>query len=127
MNALVRDEDGLDGAMDFNTWKARVMNILEEFDLDQYVTSVIEEPTTNVGRDAFKRNQANAKRVIFDSVKDHLIPVTTALKTAKECFDTLTNLYGKKAPSQKRSLKNKLCTLKMGKDDTVASLFTKIS
>jgi hypothetical protein len=36
-------------------------------------------------------------------------------------------LYEKKASSQKRVLKNKLRTLKMEKDDTVASFFTKIS
>jgi hypothetical protein len=54
------------------------------------------------------------------------MPVIAPLKTAKECFDTLSNLYEKKAPSQKRVLKNKLRTLKMEKDDSVAS-FTKIS
>ena len=99
MNALVRVEDRLDGATNFNTLKDRVINILEELELDQCVTSVIEEPTSNSRRAAYKRNQAKAKRVIFDSVKYHLMPVITPLKTAKECFDTLTNLYEKKAPS----------------------------
>jgi hypothetical protein len=51
----------------------------------------------------------------------------SSFKTVKKCFDTLTNLYEKKAPSQKRVLKNRLRTLKMEKDDTVASFFTKIS
>ena len=55
------------------------------------------------------------------------MPVITSLKTAKECFDTLVNLYENKAPSQRRALKDKLCTLKMEKDDTIASFFTKIS
>jgi hypothetical protein len=55
------------------------------------------------------------------------MPVIAPLKTAKECFDTLSNLYEKKAPSQKRVLKNKLQTLKMDKDDSVAYFFTKIS
>ena len=54
-------------------------------------------------------------------------PVIAPLKTAKECFYTLSNLYEKKVPSQKRVLKNKLRTLKMEKDDYVASFFTKIS
>ena len=55
------------------------------------------------------------------------MPVITSLKTAKECFDTLTNLYEKKAPSQKRVLKNQLRYLKMEKDGGMASFFTKIS
>jgi hypothetical protein len=60
-------------------------------------------------------------------MKDNIMPVIAHLKTAKECFDTLTNLYEKKAPGQKRVLKKRLRTLKMEKDDTITSFFTKIS
>jgi hypothetical protein len=123
----VKAEDRLEGASNFNIWKVRVLNIFEENDLDSFVTSVVEEPNSNAGRENFKKNQAKAKRIIFYSVKDNIMPVIAPLKTAKECFDTLTNLYEKKAPSQKRVLKNRLRTLKMEKDDTVASFFTKIS
>ena len=90
------------------------------------MTSVIEGPSTNVGRVSHKRNQAKAKRVIFDSMKYHLMPVITPLKTTKEFFNTLVKLYEAKAPSHKRTLKNKLHTLKMQKYDIVSS-FTKIS
>ena len=53
--------------------------------------------------------------------------VITPLKMSKECFDTLTNFYEKKAPTQKRDLKNKLCNMNMERDETIASFFTKIS
>ena len=46
------------------------------------------------------------------------------------CFDlidTLTNINEKKAPTQKRDLKYKLCNMKMERDETVASFFTNIS
>ena len=43
-------------ASNFNAWKARVLNILEESDLDDLVTRVVEEPTTTQGREAFKKN-----------------------------------------------------------------------
>ena len=53
--------------------------------------------------------------------------VITLLKTAKEsCFDTLKNLYEKKALSQKRALKNKLGNLKLEKEEIVAYFFTNI-
>ena len=55
--ASIRAEDRLDGSSNFNNWKARVMAILEENDIDHYVTNVVEEPSTNAGRTAFKRNQ----------------------------------------------------------------------
>ena len=78
--------------------------ILEENDLDDIVFNVSEEPTSNAGRLAYKKH-AKDRRIIYDSVKETVMPNITALKTAKECFDTLTNLYEKKAPSQKRVLK----------------------
>ena len=71
------------------------MNILQELELDQSVTAVMEEPASNAGRAAFWRNQAKAKRVIFDSVKDNVMSVLTSLMTAKDCYDTLRNLYEK--------------------------------
>ena len=55
------------------------------------------------------------------------MPNITSLKTAKESFDTLTNLYERKAPSQKRVLKKRLRTLNMNKDEGVAPFFTKIA
>ena len=91
------------------------------------MTSVVEEPSTNARRSAFKKNQGKAKRIIFDSIKYNIMTVLTPLKTAKECFDTLANLYETKAPNQKRVLKKQLQTLKMEKDDSIASFFTKIS
>ena len=51
----------------------------------------------------------------------------TSLKTAKEHFDTLTDLYEKKALGQKLVLKKRLRTLKMNKDEGVGPFFTKIA
>jgi hypothetical protein len=114
-------------ASNFNAWKDRVFNILEEGDLDELVTRVMEEPTSNAGRTAYKKRQAKAKRVIFDSVKDTMMPLIAHLRTTKECFDALANLYEKKAPTQKNTLKKQLRTLKMGKDETISSFFSKIA
>ena len=123
----VHPKDRSEGTSNFNTWKVRVFNILEEHDLDSSVTYVIEEPTSNAGRTNYKKNQAKEKWIIYDSVKDNLMSVITPLKTEKEFFDTLTNLYEKKAPNQKRDLKNKLRSMKMEKDETVEYFFTNIS
>jgi hypothetical protein len=51
----------------------------------------------------------------------------TSLMTAKECMDTLVNLYEKQAPSQKRTLKHKLKYLKMEKGESVASFCSRIA
>ena len=103
-----RFKDRLDGALNFNSWKARVINLLEENDLDGYVTRVVEEPSDDNGKACYKKNQEKAKRIIFDSVKDHLIPIISPSKSTKECYDGLVNLFETKIPSQKRDLKSKL-------------------
>jgi hypothetical protein len=113
----VRAEDRLEGATNFNVWKLWITNILQEHDLEKYVTTVVEEPTNNARREAFRRSQEKAKRIIFDSVKDIIMPAMTSLMTAKECMDTLVNLYEKHAPSQKRTLKHKLKYLNMEKGE----------
>ena len=63
------------------------------------------QPTSNAGRLAYKRKQGKARRIIYDSVKETVMPNIAALKTVRECFDALANLYEKKAPSQKRVLR----------------------
>ena len=106
MMASIRNEDRLDGSSNFNNWKARVIAILEEHDLDHYVTTIVAKPASNAGRASFKRNQAKARRIIYDSVKEHIMLIITLLKTTKQCFDTLVKLYETKATSHKRLLKN---------------------
>ena len=74
-SSSLRPEHVLEGASNFSSWKTRILTFLEEHELDHFVTSVVEEPSSNVGRAAFKRNQAKARRIIFDSVKDNMISV----------------------------------------------------
>ena len=121
-----KPEEKLSGSANFNYWKARLTAILDENDLDDIVFNVTKEPTTNPGRLSYKRKQGKARRVIYDSIREELMPNITALKTVKECYDTLVNLYEKKAPRQKRVLKKRLRTLKLSKDESVGSFFTKI-
>ena len=49
-----KPEEKLSGSANFNSWKARLTAILDENDLDDIVLNVIEEPTTNAGRLAYK-------------------------------------------------------------------------
>ena len=63
------------------------------------VFNAIEEPTSNAGRIAYKKKQAKARRIIYDFVEETLMSNITSVKIAKECFDILTDLYEKKAPS----------------------------
>jgi hypothetical protein len=120
-------EDRLEGTTNFNVWKLWITNILQEHDLEQYVTTVVEETTNNAGREAFRKSQEKAKRIIFDSAKDNIMPAMTLLMTAKDCMDTLVNMYEKQAPIQKRTLKHKIKYLNVEKGESMASFCSRIA
>ena len=84
---IFRPEEKLEGSANYNSWKVRLTSILEENDLDYMVFNPIEEPRSSAGIIAYKEKQAKARRIIYDSVKEALMPNITSLKTAKECFD----------------------------------------
>ena len=107
----VRIEYLLEGISKFNMWKEKVLNILKEHDLDSFVNLVVKKTTYNVGILNYKKNQEKEKRTIYDSVKANLMSVITPLKTSKECFETVMNLYNKNAPTRKRDLNNMLHNL----------------
>ena len=54
---IFRPEEKLQGSSNYNSWKARLTAILEENDLDDIMFNVNEEPTSNVGRLAYKKKQ----------------------------------------------------------------------
>ena len=78
-----RPEERLEGSANYNSWKARLMATLEENDLDDLVLNATEEHTSNVGRIDFKKKQAKARRIIYDSIKESLIPTITPLNTTR--------------------------------------------
>ena len=41
----------------------------------------------------YKNKLIKAKRIIVDSIRDHLIPHVSSLNTPKEKFDSLTKLF----------------------------------
>jgi hypothetical protein len=75
----------------------------------------------------FKDNDINAKSIIVDSIKDHLIPYISHLDSSKKMYDALTNLFSVRNIGQVMSLKNELCDMKMNDDDNITSYFVRIS
>ena len=49
-----------------------------------------------------KKNSINAKRIIVYSIKEHLIPQLSSLKTPKEMFNYLTKLFEGKNINRKK-------------------------
>ena len=60
-----------------------------------------------------KKNLVMAKRIIVDSIIDHLIPQVSSLKTPKSMFDALTKLFEGKNINRKMTLRNQLKNVKI--------------
>ena len=67
------------------------------------------------------------KRIIADSIKDHLIPQVSSLKTPKSMFDSLTKLFEGKNINRKMTLRNQLKNFKIQNEETIQSYFTRVS
>jgi hypothetical protein len=64
-----------------------------------------------------------AKRIIADSIKDHLIPQLASKNTPKEMFDALTRLYEGRNINRKMNLRTQLKNTKMQKGETILLMF----
>ena len=116
----------LRGVDNFRAWKYKISLVLEENDLDQYITEEVLEPDGDEAKASHKRIMAKSKRIIAYSIKDHLIPHVSSLKTPK-VFDALTKLFEAKKINRKMTLRNQLNNVKIQNSKTMQSYFTRVS
>ena len=95
--------------------------------MDKYVTKEVPEPEGDDAKATHKKNMIRDKRIIAYSIKDHLIPHVSSLKTPKKMFDVLTKLYEGKNINRKMSLRNQLKTVKIQDLETIQSYFSRVS
>ena len=84
----------------------RISLVLEENELDTYISGEVPVPEGDEAKSLHKKNLVKAKNIIVDSIKDHLIPQVSSLKTPEEMFDSLTKLFEGKNINQRRLWEN---------------------
>ena len=99
--------------------------MLEENEMDSYINDEI--PEGDDAKALLKKKLVRAKRIIDDSIKDHLIPQVSSLKTPKAMFDALTKLFEEKNINQNMNLRNQLKNVKIKNAETIESYFTRVS
>jgi hypothetical protein len=67
------------------------------------------------------------KRIIVDSIKDHLIPQVSSKNTPKEMFDALTKMYEGRNINRKMNLRTQLKNTNMQKGEIVHDYFSRVS
>ena len=120
-------EDKLGGVANFRAWKYIISLILEENDLDQYINGKFPQPEGYEVKATHKKNLVKSKRIIADSIKDHLIPHVSSFKTPKEVFDALTKMFKGKNINRKMTLRNQLKNVKTQNSETIQSYFTRVA
>ena len=89
------------------------MLVLEENNLEGFIEADIPELEGHKDKAKHKKSLVKAKRIIADSIKDHLIPHVSSLKTPKQMFDALSRLYEGKNINIKMTLRTQLKHVKM--------------
>jgi hypothetical protein len=90
MSASTKLVDKLEGVENLRAWKHGIAFIHEENDLARFIKEDLLEPTDVATKEKHQKDTVRAKRIIADSIKDHLIPQVASKKTQKEMFDALT-------------------------------------
>jgi hypothetical protein len=76
---------------------------------------------------AHKKKKVKAKRVLLESIRDHLIPHITEKTSAREMYVALVGLYQNGNTGRKLHLKHQLQVVKMSNEDTVVNCLMKIT
>jgi hypothetical protein len=127
MATSMRVEDMLEGSRNFRSWKHRLQMILDENDLLEHVTMGVPEPDEEEQKTKHKKNEKKAKRIVSDSVKDHLIPHISELQTTRQMYEALNRLYESKDISRNLTLRNQLRNMKMENSESVTSYLMRVS
>ena len=120
-------EDKLEGIENFRAWKYRIGLILEENDLAKYIKEEVAELEEDEGKEKHKKDLIRAKRIIADSIKDHLIPQVSSKKTSKEMYDALDRMYEGWNINRKMNLRAQLKSTKMSQGESIQDYFTRVS
>ena len=81
-------EDYFDGATNFISWKFRVL-ILGENDPLKLVNEKVQEQNVEEDKSHWRKSDARARRILVNSVRDHLVTQILQTKTTMKMFKTL--------------------------------------
>ena len=120
-------DENIEGDENFRAWKYRIMLILEENDLEGFIKDEVVELEINEVKAKQKKDMINAKSIIDESIKHHLISQLSSRITPKEMFDALSSLFEGRNINRKMTLRNQLKGVKDRKSKTMHSYFTRVS
>ena len=95
--------------------------------MDSYINEEVLVLEGDEAKALHKKKLVMSKRIIANSIKDHLIPHVSSLKTPKDMFDSLTKLFEGKNINRKMTLRNQLKNVKIQNAETIQYYFIRVS
>ena len=120
-------EDKLKGIENFLSWKYRIGVIQKQNGLEKYIKDDIAEPKEGEAKEKHEQDLINAMRIIFNSIKDHLIPQVSSKKTPKQMYDALSRMYEGRNINRNMNLRAQLKGTKITKEESIQYYFTRVS
>ena len=120
-------DDRLDGVSNYGSWKPRVLLTLEKNDVKDFALKEAPFPDDATQQAAWRKSDVKAKKILLDSVRNHLVSHMDKAETNKEMFNSLKKLFVRDNTSKSIALRMQLHTIKMNRSKTVASYFTRIA
>ena len=87
MSPSTKLDDKLEGIENFCSWKYIIGLIIEENYPSNYIKGVVSDPEEDEAKENYKKYMIISKRIIADSIKDHLIPQVSSKDTPRELFE----------------------------------------
>ena len=120
-------EDRLDGASNDGSWTPRVLLYLEEKEVRYFSLTIVPVTDDATQLATWKRNDLKARKILMDSMKNHLVSHLAKSETAKEMFDSMKKLFERDSASRSIALRTQLHTIRMNRSESVASYFMRIA
>jgi hypothetical protein len=117
----MRAEDRLVGARNLSPWKAMIVFILEDCELWDIVEALMVVPPASILLAEFRKRNNKAKRMICDSMRDHIIPHLTGKAWTYEMWESLCKLYQSSNENRNMVLHDQMRGICMLKDESVTS------
>jgi hypothetical protein len=127
MTTRTKINEKLDGVDNFKARKYRVTLLFEEHELDKFIIEEIKEPQGDEAKEKYKKDMVRVKKIIADSIKDHLIHHISSVSSPKKMMDTLTHLFEGINLNQRMNMRSQLKNVKMQKSKTIHSYFSRVN
>ena len=126
MAYTIRPEDRFDGKEHFEAWKFRILMILEENNVKQFVDGASKQPLVEPHKSIWSRGNRKTIQIILDGVNNDIVPMLTKHQTAFDMMNALGNAYEVNNATRILALKRQLNHIQIKKGESINSYFLNV-